>query len=187
MGYYLSKIYKQIFGKKYFQILLLGLDGSGKSTILSTLNNNESLKILPSIGIHIETIVYKDILNIISWDLGGASRMRELFKIFYPDTDGLIIVVDSADKERLDYEGKDFFDFLLEEEELKNCPLLIMANKKDMKDTLSLKEISERFEMENYDNRKWCIKGVSGKTNEGLEESLLWIISSIKEQKEISK
>ena len=53
----------------------------------------------------------------------------------------ILIVIDSNDKERLE-EAIESFEYMLKADELKNLPILIMANKQDLNETLSPDEIT---------------------------------------------
>jgi ADP-ribosylation factor-like protein 1 len=55
-------------------------------------------------------------------------KIRPYWRSYYPNTNGIIYVIDSFDKERLKI-SKDELMMMLEEEELKNVPLMILANK----------------------------------------------------------
>ena len=157
---------------------MLGLDYSGKTTILNNIKNKESVRTIYNIGYYIETLFYMGLIKIVSWNLGGDSGMRKLFKKYYPNTDGIILVIDSNDKERFD-DAIECFQKILEEDELKNCPILIMANKQDMNETLSTDEIALFLRDEKYNDRKWCIIKTSGINGQGLEESMQWMASAI--------
>ena len=61
---------------------------------------------------------------------------------YFEETDGLIFVIDSSDSERIK-DCKDELSKLLFEEKLAGCSLLIFANKQDLKNTLSIEEISK--------------------------------------------
>lgn len=70
MGLSISKLFDSIFGNKEMRILLLGLDGAGKTTILYKLKLGEVVSSVPTIGFNVETIQYKKIkFNV--WDVGG--------------------------------------------------------------------------------------------------------------------
>nr|GEV83534.1 ADP-ribosylation factor 1-like [Tanacetum cinerariifolium] len=59
--------------KKEACIVILGLDGAGKTTILYKLS--EPGKVVPSyptIGLNVESFEYKNI-NFTAWDLGGST------------------------------------------------------------------------------------------------------------------
>ncbi|WP_411025175.1 ADP-ribosylation factor-like protein, partial [Salmonella sp. s54836] len=92
---------KKIFGKKEMRILMLGLDAAGKTTILYKLKLGQSVTTIPTVGFNVETVNYKKIkFNV--WDVGGQDKIRPLWRHYYTGTQGLIFVVDSADRERVD-------------------------------------------------------------------------------------
>lgn len=71
MGLHISKILGKLFdGKKDRKILILGLDGAGKTTIMYKLKLNDTVTTVPTIGFNMETIKYKNI-NFNCWDIGG--------------------------------------------------------------------------------------------------------------------
>lgn len=47
-----------------------------------------------------ETLQYKNIKFQV-WDLGGQTSIRPYWRCYYPNTDAVIYVVDSADTDRL--------------------------------------------------------------------------------------
>jgi ADP-ribosylation factor-like protein 1 len=104
-----------------------------------------------AIGFNVETITYKNIKFQV-WDLGGQTSIRFVnvkvdhyerpyWRCYYNNTDAIIYVVDSADKKRMGI-AKDELFAMLEEEELKNAILVVFANKQDLKDALSVEEVS---------------------------------------------
>ena len=183
MGFIFSKILNLLFASNYYKILMLGLDFSGKTTILNKIKHKESVRTVYGVGFYVEILFYMGIIKIVSWNLDGASGMRKLYKPYYPNTDGIILIIDSNDKERIDDAIKCFQD-ILEVDELKNCPILIMANKQDMNETLSSDEITLFLRNEKYKDRKWCIIKTSGISGQGLEESMQWMASAIRAIKE---
>ena len=56
MGFFISKIVDNLFPKKNTRILLLGLDGAGKTTVLNKLKFNENFNTVPTIGFNVETV-----------------------------------------------------------------------------------------------------------------------------------
>lgn len=67
----------------------------------------------------------------------------------------MIFVVDSNDRERIS-EAADELHRFLNEEELKDCILLVMANKQDLPDAMSVEEITEKMKLNTLKNRNWC-------------------------------
>merc|ERR1712141_435864 len=82
------------------RILILGLDNAGKTTILYRLQVDEVVQTIPTIGFNVETVKYKNIKFQV-WDLGGQTSIRPYWRCYYPNTNAIIYVVDSADPDRI--------------------------------------------------------------------------------------
>ena len=80
---------------------------------------------------------------------------RPLWRHYYQNTDVLIFVVDSNDRERISESYDELWRFLAEEE-LKNCVLLVMANKQDLPNAMSITEITDKLKLHAIRNRTWC-------------------------------
>ncbi|CAL8998080.1 unnamed protein product, partial [Prunus brigantina] len=127
--------------EKEIRILMVGLDNSGKTTIVLRINGEDTSVVSPTLGFNIKTITYqKYTLNI--WDVGGQKTIRSYWRNYFEQTDGLVWVVDSSDLRRLD-DCKMELDNLLKEERLSGSSLLILANKQDIKGALSPEEIAK--------------------------------------------
>ena len=118
MGLTMSSVFSRLFGKKQMRILMVGLDAAGKTTILYKLKLGEIVTTIPTIGkaIHlttmnyfvkksiagfnVETVEYKNICFTV-WDVGGQDKIRPLWRHYFQNTQGLIFVVDSNDRERI--------------------------------------------------------------------------------------
>lgn len=94
--------------QKQAQVLLLGLDGSGKTTMLYRLKYNESVMTVPTVGFNVETLdTDRSSLGLTVWDVGGQKKMRPHWRHYYADTAGLLFVVDSCDQKRMDEARKE--------------------------------------------------------------------------------
>ena len=51
-------------------------------------------------GFNVETVEYKNI-SFTVWDVGGQDKIRPLWRHYFQNTQGLIFVVDSNDRERI--------------------------------------------------------------------------------------
>ena len=79
---------------------MLGLDESGKTTILYKLKTGETVQTIPTIGFNQEDIKYKNLkLSII--DVGGQERVRKDWKQYYQYASALIFVVDSQNRDHV--------------------------------------------------------------------------------------
>ena len=181
MGSFFSKIWTDIVGKKDVRILMVGLDAAGKTTILYQLKMSETVKTIPTIGFNVETLDYKG-LNFTVWDVGGQDKIRILWKHYYQNSDGIIFVVDSNDKDRVSEASEELMK-MLSEEELKECCLLIMANKQDLPDALSPNDITDKLGVKNLKGREWLVQGTSATTGQGLKEGLDWMAGVLLKKK----
>ncbi|CAN0202657.1 unnamed protein product, partial [Hapterophycus canaliculatus] len=95
-------------------------------------------------------------------------------------TDGLIWVVDSADRGRLQDCKRELHD-LLGQEKLAGASLLVFANKQDLAGALGAAEIAETLGLESkqFVNRHWSIVACSAVTGEGLAQGVAWMVSDI--------
>lgn len=101
MGSVIAKLWKSIAsGPKPLRILMVGLDNAGKTTILYKLKIGEVVTTIPTIGFNVENVEYKN-LKFTVWDVGGQQTIRQLWKHYYSNTDGIIFVIDSHDNRRL--------------------------------------------------------------------------------------
>merc|ERR1712232_851476 len=100
MGGAFAKLFKGLFGHKEMRILMVGLDAAGKTTILYKLKLGEIVTTIPTIGFNVETVEYKNI-SFTVWDVGGQDKIRALWRHYYQNTQGVIFVVDSNDRDRV--------------------------------------------------------------------------------------
>ncbi|KAF2905035.1 hypothetical protein ILUMI_01136 [Ignelater luminosus] len=177
MGLTLSNILSRIFGKKQMQILMVGLDSAGKTTILYKLKLGEIVTTVPTIGFNVETVEYKNICFTV-WDVGGQDKIRLLWRHYFQNTQGLIFVVDSSDHERTEEAKKELHN-MLQEEELRDVVLLILANKQDLPNVMSAGELTEKLHLNELRNRKWFIQATCAKQGNGLYEGLDWLSNEL--------
>jgi len=166
---------------------MLGLDAAGKTTLLYKLKLGEVITTIPTIGFNIETVEYKNI-DLIVWDVGGRDKIRPLWRHYFEGSTALIFVVDSNDRDRIDdlkeYErsAKEELHRTLEEDSMKNVPVLIFANKQDLPAAMSVKEVTERLGLSKR-SQKWYVQGSCATTGDGLYEGLDWLASVLSGKK----
>merc|ERR1711964_87347 len=93
----------------------VGLDAAGKTTILYKLKLGEVVTTIPTIGFNVETVEYKN-LSFTVWDVGGQDKIRPLWRHYYQGTNGLIYVIDSNDRDRIEDAREDLTKMLNEDE-----------------------------------------------------------------------
>ena len=153
MGLFASKLFSNLFGNKEMRILMVGLDGAGKTTVLYKLKLGEVITTIPTIGFNVETVQYKNI-SFTVWDVGGQDRIRSLWRHYYRNTEGVIFVVDSNDRSRIG-EAREVMQRMLNEDELRNAAWLVFANKQDLPEAMSAAEITEKLGLHSIRNRPW--------------------------------
>ena len=179
MGLTFSKMFGKLFGKKDedVRILMVGLDAAGTTTILYKLKLGEIVTTIPTIGFNVETVEYKNI-SFTVWDVGGQDKIRPLWRHYYQNTQGLIFVVDSNDKDRVG-EAHDELHRMLSEDELREAIVLVFANKQDLPNAMSVAEVTDKLGLHSLRNRKWYIQATCATSGEGLFEGLDWLSANI--------
>ncbi|XP_003217761.1 ADP-ribosylation factor 4 isoform X1 [Anolis carolinensis] len=177
MGLSFSSLFSRFFGKKQMRILMVGLDAAGKTTLLFKLKLGEIVTTLPTIGFNVETVEYKNICFTV-WDVGGQDKIRRLWWHYYPNTQGLIFVVDSNDRERIEEAAKEL-QKMLAEDELKDAVLLVFANKQDLPNAMAINEMTDKLGLRTVRNRSWYVQATCATQGTGLYEGLDWLSNEL--------
>jgi ADP-ribosylation factor-like protein 5B len=72
----------------------------------------------------------------------------------------------------------EFFNLLIHND-LKEAPILIYANKKDLPSAKNAAQITEAFSLHEIKHHDWHIQGCCALTGEGLEEGLDWLTTKL--------
>lgn len=177
MGAALSRWVRTLFAKKEMRILMVGLDAAGKTTILYKLKLGEVVTTIPTIGFNVETVEYKNV-SFTVWDVGGQDKIRPLWRHYFQNTQGLIFVVDSNDRDRVT-EARDELHRMLNEDELRDATLLVFANKQDLPNAMSVAEITDKLGLHSLRQRRWYVQACCATSGEGLYEGLDWLSNNI--------
>ncbi|KAH7518029.1 hypothetical protein FEM48_Zijuj09G0127200 [Ziziphus jujuba var. spinosa] len=177
MGTTISRLAKRFFTKNEMKILMVGLDASGKTTILYKLKLGATVATIPTIGFNTEAVEYKSISFTI-WDAGGRDKIRPLWRQHFQNAQGLIFVVDSNDRERV-AEARNELHRILNEKELSNVILLVFANKQDLPNSMPPAEVADQLGLHSLKHRPWYIQSTSAASGEGLYEGLEWLSENI--------
>eukprot|EP01089_Gocevia_fonbrunei_P013429 TRINITY_DN344_c0_g1_i2.p1 TRINITY_DN344_c0_g1~~TRINITY_DN344_c0_g1_i2.p1 ORF type:complete len:178 (-),score=53.64 TRINITY_DN344_c0_g1_i2:80-613(-) len=171
----LAKVFKGF--KKEARILMVGLDAAGKTTVLYKLKLGELVTTIPTIGFNVETVQYKNI-HFTVWDVGGQDKIRPLWRHYYQNTQAVIFVVDSNDRERIG-EGSEELQKMLREDELREAAVLVLANKQDLPNAMSVAEVTDKLGLHSMRNRKWYIQACCATSGDGLYEGLDWLAHTL--------
>ncbi|EIW83385.1 P-loop containing nucleoside triphosphate hydrolase protein [Coniophora puteana RWD-64-598 SS2] len=150
MYHLLKGFHEYLTRKEEFSVIIIGLDGAGKTTLLEKIKTfyNETpglepSKIGPTIGQNMGKIsLPSTILNF--FDLGGQQGIRSIWHRYYNDCHAVVYVLDARDRERMG-EGWEVFNSVLAHPQILNVPLLLLANKQDASDALTVAEIRNEY------------------------------------------
>ncbi|CAJ1397406.1 unnamed protein product [Effrenium voratum] len=192
MGMLFSKVWQRMLGSKDMRILMLGLDAAGKTTILYRLKLAEVVTTIPTVAqlcsgtfcsliFYQLEVEYKNIRFTV-WDVGGQDKIRKLWRHYFRGTDGLIYVVDSSDRERIQ-DAKEELQKMLAEQEMENAALLVLANKQDLPNAMPAAEVMEKLELQKLRHRQWFIQSTCAPTGDGLYEGLDWLSRTLSSRK----
>ncbi|CEP61004.1 Arf family GTPase CIN4 LALA0_S02e04588g [Lachancea lanzarotensis] len=179
----LTIIKKQKLKDKECRCLVLGLDNSGKSTVvdwvLSVYKNQDRRTITPTVGFQIHTVPFAN-HNVQLWDIGGQSTLRPYWDNYFDKTDVLLWVMDTAAASRMDESVQELKTILRNRDRLGyNCRIIVLLNKKDLvegadKVTQTLQSDLERLlQLENVPIETRASNALTG---EGLETLMASIV-----------
>ncbi|XP_034105807.1 ADP-ribosylation factor-like protein 6 isoform X2 [Drosophila nasuta] len=168
--------------KDKMTILVLGLNNSGKSTIVNHFkkSNEQSAIMVPTVGFLVEQF-YTMGVSIKAMDMSGATRYRNLWEHQFKNCQGIIYVIDSSDRMRF-VVVKDELDIVLQHPDLCNrtVPILFYGNKSDLEDSLSNVKIAAALGLDNIKDKPWHICSSNAISGEGLDEGVQWLVQQIR-------
>lgn len=197
--FHLAKgLYDSYNKKEEYSVLLLGLDNLGKTTFLEKLKEmyaepntyKKPKKILPTVGQNVGHIKVnkKTVLKI--WDLAGQHELRAMWDNYFEVAHGIIFLVDSTDKSRLEECTEELTKILASEEEEngvdRSVPILMLANKQDLEDRLEVQDIKEIFNKvaEHLNARDSRVLPVSGLKGDGVQDAIDWLVLRLERNKQ---
>ncbi|KAL4232802.1 ADP-ribosylation factor-like protein 13B [Mactra antiquata] len=181
MGNCISSIRKRRQPKRPVTLAILGLDSAGKTTTTKCLLG-ETLDTAPTVGFNKEEVTFLN-YEITLYDLGGGSKIRDIWKKYLAEIYGIIYLVDSSAPERFP-EVKQSLESVLENEKVQGKPLLILANKEDIQDHVEEVDIMEQLNIEDLVNVNKCyckmamcsaIKGTGRKMDPKIKDGMTWM------------
>ena len=181
MGNFLSHLLDRLFASTPARVILIGLDNAGKTTILYKLKLNEVVTTIPTIGFNVDEVTVKN-LTMTVWDVGGQTKIRPLWQYYFENNDAVIYAVDSSDQQRLEEAREELFS-VLGDDRLRDCALLVLANKQDLPGAATVTQVTEALQLRKLRQRNWFVQGTCAVNGDGLTEGFTWLADIIKVQK----
>merc|ERR1711870_16438 len=101
-------------------------------------------------------------------------KIRKLWRDYYNNTQGLIFVVDSNDRDRIE-DAREELMKMMNEDEMRDAALLVFANKQDLPNAMTASEVTEKLGLQSMRGRQWFIQSACATTGDGLYEGLDWL------------
>eukprot|EP01064_Diplonema_japonicum_P029994 TRINITY_DN4978_c1_g2_i1.p1 TRINITY_DN4978_c1_g2~~TRINITY_DN4978_c1_g2_i1.p1 ORF type:complete len:206 (+),score=9.01 TRINITY_DN4978_c1_g2_i1:81-698(+) len=187
-------LWKLLFKKDEYRVLLIGLDNAGKTTVLEkikALHGGQALppgKICPTVGLNIGRLELQN-CKLLMWDLGGQRSLRPIWDRFVNQAHGVVFVVDAsipASDNRWE-ETRVALEKVLSTPSLRDSPFLILGNKTDVPNALTPTDIFSILtsssascpSLSSYldSHPAYRIIPCCGLNGDGLHEGLNWLIS----------
>jgi len=158
-------------------LLTVGFGCAGKTTTLYQLHLGEVVSTQPTIGSNVEE-VRRGKVRFQCWDLGGQESLRKTWATYFMNTQGVLLVVDSTERDRINVVKKEL-KLLLAHDDLQKAVILVLANKQDVKGAMTAAEITTALELHDIKGRPWHIEGCCALTGEGLNEGMDWVAQTL--------
>jgi len=171
------------------RVILLGLEGSGKSSVLEWLkvisndgqqqpDRSKLEKIAPTVGLNVTTIRFSSQQRLLLWDLGGAEKLRPIWEPYLKQADALVWCIDSTSSGADIDESARVLAELVARERFKGRPLLVLANKSESTATGAVSSVDLALKLglvAAADTRSQCIHAVSARTGMGIRDAFEWM------------
>jgi len=163
-----------LFWTKSLEVSVVGLQSSGKTSFVNVLDVGGFMEdVVPTIAFNMRK-VRRDNVTLKIWDVAGQSKYRGLWARYCRDSDAIVFIVDSHDKENL--EASSFaLHSLLSEKSLSGIPLLVLGNKNDLPGHVPVEELVKIMKLDTIMNRPVSCYSCSMRSQHNLDVVLKWL------------
>ncbi|KXJ24352.1 ADP-ribosylation factor-like protein 13B [Exaiptasia diaphana] len=171
---------------KKVTLLMVGLDNAGKTSTVADLKGDTLDGITPTVGFLTSSVaLYR--YNVTIYDIGGGSRIRPIWNNYFSEAYGIVFVVDASDRQRL-HETRDVLHESMNSAKIYGKPILILANKQDIKGAMKEEEVYEQLDIDGFSKRNKCqcqvysctaILGQGNKIDRQIKKGFQWLLQEI--------
>ncbi|KAH8047254.1 Arf-like GTPase [Aureococcus anophagefferens] len=173
MGAIFTKLLDAFYNKK-LEVVLVGLENSGKTTLLNVLAAGRPVETCPTIGLNVK-LVRKGGVQMKCWDIGGQAQYRSEWGRYTRGCDVIIYVVDANALDSIPLARKELHR-LLEDRELATTPLLVIANKIDLDPHISEPDLIRELNLDYITENPLIVIPVSALKVINIDQVLSWLI-----------
>ncbi|KAJ1341505.1 hypothetical protein BSLG_003933 [Batrachochytrium salamandrivorans] len=157
------------------ELTLVGLQNSGKTTLVSVIANGQFTEdLIPTVGFNMRKVTKGSVVMKL-WDLGGQARFRSMWERYCRGVNAIVYVVDSADHAKIE-SAKTELHTLLERPLLAGIPVLVLGNKNDLSDALTVEDLIEQLGLKSITNRQVSCYSISAKNSTNIDITLQWLM-----------
>jgi len=162
---------------RQISILVVGLDGAGKTSFLNALQGDCLAKVRPTVGFKPLTMMLGEKLQVRFYDIGGGKKIRDIWDKYYHDVHACMYVVDSADTSR-DEEAIEIFKQTVGNAGLAGKPLCIVCNKQDLDEARNVEDMASLLGV-NRNANLHLTPTLTIKEDSRVEGAVEWTINAI--------
>ncbi|KAI8827426.1 ADP-ribosylation factor-like protein 8B [Chytriomyces hyalinus] len=165
---------RSIFFKQEMELTLVGLQNSGKTTLVNVIANGEFTEdMIPTVGFNMRKVT-KGAVVMKLWDLGGQARFRAMWERYCRGVNAIVFVLDSADHAKIPAARTELHT-LLDKPQLVNIPILVLGNKNDLPGALTVEAVIEQMGLKSITNREVSCYSISAKNSVNIDLTLQWL------------